>query len=90
MPGQYKSCGCGARYTKAEWQGLDLLKKHGGRWRDSDGVLYEFRLCGSCGSTLARMQNDRRAQQAPAPVRLPTPVHDMPLDAMLRVQSPSK
>ena len=45
-----KACGCGARYSREEWEALRTL----GVQRDRDGnPEIELRNCAACGSTLA-------------------------------------
>lgn len=90
----YKSCKCGSEYTKDEWGKLALLPKNGGRMRYSDGILYEFRLCDSCHTTLARQVPSQVSSQQSLPAarpRLPTPAQPMELQsAMLRVSGDRK
>ncbi len=48
MSAPYKTCACGAEYTRDEWSELRFV----GYLDDGDGRL-ELRDCASCGSTIA-------------------------------------
>lgn len=86
-----KNCGCGKSYTRAEWQGLHLAPRHGGRLTYDDGITYEFRTCAGCHSTLALTV--RLPSSPPLPVvahRKPQPSLDFAAGAMLRVPRDDK
>ena len=54
LPGTFpKTCGCGAKFTEAEWQALPYPTRGSGSpiFEIDDGLWGEMKNCG-CGSTI--------------------------------------